>query len=157
MQRPTVVLADDYPGILALLQALLEPAYQVVEAVMDGESLVRAAAEHRPDFIIADIDMPRMSGLKAARQIVRLVPDCTLLFHTSHDDPSMRAEAFAAGAAAYVVKGQPAQLLACLRDAAEKPRAPHSQIHASPAPLCHGADTQHEGGRPNTQRIVVGH
>lgn len=157
MQRPRVLLADDYPGILAVLRALLEPGYEVVEAVMDGESLVRAAVEHHPDFIIADIDMPRMSGLEAARQVARLVPDSRVLLHSSYDDPAVRAEGFAAGAVSYVVKGQPAQLLACLRALAGTPRPARGRVQPGSTSLPQGADAEGQDGRSSSQRIAAGH
>ena len=49
MKRLRIVLADDHPQILSLLQTLLEPEYDVVGTAEDGQSLIAAAQALRPD------------------------------------------------------------------------------------------------------------
>ena len=47
-RRPTVLLADDHPQTAAMLRSLLEPPFEVIGWVTDGEALVRAAGACRP-------------------------------------------------------------------------------------------------------------
>ena len=60
--------------------------------------------------------MPRLSGLEAARRIRERLPGIRFIFLTMHNDPELAAEAFRAGASAYVLKSSPAkELLLAIR------------------------------------------
>ena len=62
--RPRVLLAEDQPANLALLESLLDTEFDVVATVADGIDLVDAAARLLPDAIVTDITMPRLDGLR---------------------------------------------------------------------------------------------
>src|SRR5262245_49584780 len=111
MRRLRVLLADDYSRMLTLLQLVLEPTYQVVGTVEDGQSLIAAAQALRPDIILTDVDMPLMNGIDAIRELRKTVPDCCVIFHSSHGEPEIMAAAFAAGGSWYIIKGCPRGLL----------------------------------------------
>lgn len=89
--------------ILLLQRALSAAGYEVVKAVADGEQAVRAAHELRPDFLMMDINMPRMSGIEAARRITDEHP-VPIIMLTAYSDAALVAEAIGAGACAYLVK-----------------------------------------------------
>ena len=58
----------------------------------------------KPDVVILDIAMPLLNGLDAGRQIKQLCPSVKLVFVTMNEDPDLAAEAFRAGASAYLLK-----------------------------------------------------
>ncbi len=115
MRRLRVVLADDHPQILALLQTLLEPDYHVVGTADNGRALLATAEVLRPDLILTDIDMPALNGIEAARELHRLLPDCRVILHSSHSEPEMIAAALEAGASGYLIKGSQQSLLSSIR------------------------------------------
>jgi DNA-binding NarL/FixJ family response regulator len=64
-----VLIAEDHEDMRAIIVALLSSAFQVVGAVGDGEQLVQGAIFLKPDVIISDINMPRMDGITAKREL----------------------------------------------------------------------------------------
>jgi DNA-binding NarL/FixJ family response regulator len=104
LDRVRVLLADDNEKFLAVAVRLLEPEFEVVKTVGDGEALIEEAARLEPEVLILDISMPGISGIEAARRL--RASDCTarIVFLTVHGDPDYVREALHAGAQGYVVK-----------------------------------------------------
>jgi DNA-binding NarL/FixJ family response regulator len=102
--RPRVLLAEDQPANLALLESLLDTEFDVVATVADGIDLVDAAARLRPDAIVTDITMPRLDGLRAAQQILRSNPSARIVFVTVHADPTIVRRSMDVGGLGYVPK-----------------------------------------------------
>lgn len=109
MGRARVLLADDHAGTIKRWRALLEPQFEVVGDVADGEALVNAAARLAPDVIVADIAIPAVSGVTAAEKILRQRPTPRIVFTTARPDRSMLRKGLAAGAFGYVWKGREAE------------------------------------------------
>src|SRR4051812_25319063 len=107
--RPRIILGDDHLLLLEALRKLLEPEFDVVHVATDGEELVTATAELRPDVVVCDLSMPSLSGLVAGRRILERQPDIRLVCLTMHRDPVLASEALAAGASAYVLKSPAAR------------------------------------------------
>jgi DNA-binding NarL/FixJ family response regulator len=99
-----VLIADDHEEVLGDIKELLEPEFDVVGAVGDGEELLVAAENLQPDVIVTDIAMPRMNGIEAAREIISRNPSSKIILMTVHRDPAMVRQGLAAGALGYVVK-----------------------------------------------------
>jgi DNA-binding NarL/FixJ family response regulator len=112
MGRPRVLLADDHELILGAFEKLLANDCEIVGKVTDGRALVDAAEKLRPEVVVLDIGMPQLNGLEAARKIKQSLPDVKLVFLTMNEDADVAAEAFRAGASAYLLKRSPASELA---------------------------------------------
>jgi DNA-binding NarL/FixJ family response regulator len=108
LTRATILLADDHVLLLAAFRRMLEPAFEVVGAAADGAALVEEALRLEPDLVVADVSMPRMNGLEAARRLRGELPRTRVVFLTVNEDPQMAAEAFALGASGYVLKSSTA-------------------------------------------------
>ena len=118
MSRPRVIIADDHVLLAEAFEKLLSPECEVVAKVIDGRALVDACRTAHPDIVLLDISMPLLNGLDAARQIRAINPSIKLIFLTMNDDPDLAAEAFRAGATAYLLKRSPAsELLTAIRQA----------------------------------------
>jgi DNA-binding NarL/FixJ family response regulator len=104
MHRTRVLLADDHTIVADGLRSLLRDRYELVGSVGDGESLIEAAVTHRPDVIVADIAMPRLTGLGAWRRLTAMGTDARIIFLTMHADPQLAAEAIRAGASGFLLK-----------------------------------------------------
>jgi len=99
-----ILLADDHPRILEMVASLLEPAFQIVGRVGNGQALIEAAAQLKPDAIVTDISMPVLNGIEAANQLKESGSTSKLVFLTVHTDPDFVRACFAAGALAFVCK-----------------------------------------------------
>ena len=114
--KPRLLLADDHTLLLEGIRLLLEPEFDLVGSVEDGQALLAAAKTLKPDVILLDISMPLLNGIDAARQLRKLLPSARLIFVTMHAGADYVAEAFRAGAMGYLLKRAAAsELLTAIR------------------------------------------
>jgi two-component system alkaline phosphatase synthesis response regulator PhoP len=66
-----VLIADDNPQILELLEAYLEPLEVRVSTAMDGQATLAAVEHDPPDLILLDVMMPKRSGFEVCRLLKR--------------------------------------------------------------------------------------
>jgi DNA-binding NarL/FixJ family response regulator len=101
-----VLLADDHHVVRHGLRLLIdaEPDLTVVAEAGDGIEAIQAALENDIDLAILDVSMPRMTGINAAREIIRARPDVRVLMLSMHDSTEYLFEALRAGASGYVLK-----------------------------------------------------
>lgn len=117
-RRPRIVLADDHAVVALEVRKLLEPEFEVVALVGDGQALVTAVAALRPDVVITDIGMPVLDGIGALREIRRIDPTIPVVCLTVMTSAEVRQRALGAGAAAFVSKAAAgAELLPAVRAA----------------------------------------
>lgn len=70
MGRRTILVADDEPYLTFMLATRLREHGAEVIIASDGEEALRLAREHRPNLILTDFQMPIMSGLELARNLL---------------------------------------------------------------------------------------
>jgi|SRR5580658_6012912 DNA-binding NarL/FixJ family response regulator len=101
-----ILVVDDHPVVRHGLRTLLggHPEWEIIDEAGDGVEAVDKADRLKPDVVVLDITMPKMSGLEACRLIRKRVPTSEILIVTQHDSPHMMREALDAGARGYVVK-----------------------------------------------------
>ena len=100
-----VLLADDHGIVRRGLRSLLEEAgVSVVAEAADGLEAIRMTEEHRPDLIILDIGMPKLSGIEVAARSQKLERPPRVIILSMHADESYIIRALAAGARAYLLK-----------------------------------------------------
>lgn len=134
-----VVLAEDQAMVLGAFASLLElqPDVEVVATAADGEAALEAVERHRPDTLLADIEMPGRSGLDVAAEVrARGLPTKVLIVTTFARSGYLR-RAMDAGVAGYLLKDAPvAELVTALRrvHAGERVVAPELAMAAWEAP-----------------------
>jgi DNA-binding NarL/FixJ family response regulator len=104
--KTRVLVADDHSvvrhGVRGILSA--QPDFEVVAEAQDGAEAVRLTLELRPDLVVLDVSMPRMTGLQAAGELGRRAPAVRMLMLSMHDHEQYFFEALRAGASGYVLK-----------------------------------------------------
>jgi two-component system response regulator DesR len=109
-----VVIAEDQSMVLGALAALLElePDIEVVGRARDGEEALDLVEKTRPDVVLTDIEMPRMTGLELAAELKRRGSAARIVILTTFARSGYLRRALDAGAAGYLLKDSPAERLA---------------------------------------------
>lgn len=103
-----VLIVDDYPGQrhgLRLFLKTMLPEVEIEEAT-NGIEALEAAGRQAPSVILMDLMMGGMDGIEATRRIKASMPEVKIAVLTLRDDDESRKAALAAGADAYVLKGE---------------------------------------------------
>ena len=109
-----VLIAEDQGMVLGALAALLElePDIEVVGRARDGQEALDLAAAARPDVVLTDIEMPRMTGLELAAELKARGSPARLVILTTFARGGYLRRALDAGAAGYLLKDAPSERLA---------------------------------------------
>lgn len=113
-----VLIADDETLIRSGLQLMLESQtdLRVVAEAVDGEDAVQLAITYRPDVILMDIQMPRMSGIEATRQITNGGSPPRVVMLTTFGDDDNVYQALRAGASGFLLKdSRPEDVIRAIR------------------------------------------
>ncbi len=101
-----IVIAEDYTILREGLKSLFssEPDFEIVGEAEDGMTAIRLVEEFKPDLILTDISMPRMTGMEAIREIKKVSPKTKVLVLTVHKAEEYVHATFLAGADGYALK-----------------------------------------------------
>ena len=105
-QPPRVLIADDNPQGVELLEAYLSGSDYEIETSADGEETLRKVKSWRPDLILLDVMMPKISGFEVCKRL-RGDPatrDTAVIMITALDQPSDIERAVEAGTDDFVTK-----------------------------------------------------
>lgn len=101
-----VLVVDDHASMRDLFRICLglEDDLRLVAVAADGDAAVAAASTAQPDVIVLDHEMPIQDGIAALPALRAVAPRARVVVFSASNDYATRARAFAAGAAAYLVK-----------------------------------------------------
>ena len=106
LPTPKILLVDDDPDIIELLEYNLKKEGYEIASANDGIQAVEMAKTFKPDLILLDVMMPRQDGIETARQLRQLpdFKDTYILFLTARAEEYTEVAAFDVGADDYIVK-----------------------------------------------------
>ncbi|MBI5879908.1 MAG: response regulator transcription factor [Chloroflexi bacterium] len=144
-----VVLADDHAVVRKGIREYLEEdgTIRVVGEASDGAEAVELVASLQPDVAVFDIQMPRMNGLEATRQVKQQRPTTHVLILTAYEEEPYIFAALQAGASGYLLKtASPAELV----------RAVHALMAGESAlsPMVAKKLVQRAAGTPSSDEAV---
>ena len=104
--KTRIVIADDHAVLREGMRNLLEREkdFEVVAEAGDGEEAARLASELKPDVLIMDIVMPKLSGIEATKLIKQASPYTAVLILTAYSDIRYIIGLLEAGACGYMLK-----------------------------------------------------
>jgi two-component system, chemotaxis family, chemotaxis protein CheY len=119
-RSPTVLIVDDDLFVRRLLEDALSAsglALRVLEAA-DGEEALAVASRERPEVVLLDLFMPRLSGLEVLAQLRSSVPESRVVVISSMDAEPVIEQALQAGASGFIAKPfHPLEIAAAVREA----------------------------------------
>jgi len=109
-----VLIADDQQLVREGLHLLLEmiPGICVVGEAANGAQAVERARQLEPDVVLMDVQMPKLDGVAATRQIQETYPEVKVIILTTFDADEYVFEGLRAGAVGYLLKDVPSEQLA---------------------------------------------
>lgn len=117
-----VAIIEDDPKIRQLLQLVIDgsPGFYCQDTFEDCESAFDTLQINKPDLLLLDVDLPKMSGIDGLKVIKKQNPDLNIVMLTVHEDDETIFNALCSGAVGYLVKGiPPDRLLLALQEAYE--------------------------------------
>ncbi len=108
----TVIIIDDHPIVRAGMRAILEAADDItlVAEGASGDDALRLVAEHHPDVLVLDVNLPDLNGLEVAQKLENT--NTAILILTAYQDSHLIFGALECGARGYVLKDEALETLA---------------------------------------------
>lgn len=100
-----LLVADDAPFIREIVRLVMEKnSIDLVGEAVDGQDAIEKALALRPDVILMDIIMPRLSGIEATKEILAKLPKTKIVAFSTADQETMVMRALEAGCCDFLVK-----------------------------------------------------
>jgi FixJ family two-component response regulator len=100
----SIAIVDDDPSVLKALARLLGTRSFATKTYLSAPQFLAALPEGLPDCLIADLQMPEMTGLELQFALARQGVQIPIIIITAHDEAGMRERCRSAGAIAYLAK-----------------------------------------------------
>jgi len=112
----TLLIVDDNREMRELMKSIVSKTCNVVFECEDGDEVLDAFTAHRPDWVLMDVEMKRMDGLKATSDLISRYPQAKVIIVTKHADLQTRLAAGEAGARFLIGKEDLLALLPLIQD-----------------------------------------
>jgi DNA-binding NarL/FixJ family response regulator len=129
-----IAIADDHALIVNGLQKIIavDPEMQVTGAYLDGTSLLNALAQHQPDILLLDIQMPGKNGIELAGIISKRYPAVKIIALTNIEILPQVKKMMRQGCSGYLLKDvEPAALIAAIRKVHEGEEVIHERLRTA--------------------------
>jgi DNA-binding NarL/FixJ family response regulator len=112
-QKVRILLADDHAAIRHGLADLFGkcPDIEIVGEAQDGQVAVSLTRSLLPDVVLMDVFMPVLNGIEATRILNSEMPQVRVIGLSMHEETEIRNQMLNAGAARYLCKTEPPEVL----------------------------------------------
>ncbi|MEW5737779.1 MAG: response regulator transcription factor [Myxococcota bacterium] len=163
-----VFVVEDQTKILKNQLKLLEgnPDLQIVGTALSGETALEEVARLKPDVLLLDLGLPRMSGIDVTRAVKASMPHIEILIFTIFDEEDKVLEAVQAGASGYLLKGTPADKMieaikevsaggTVIQPSLARRLLKHFRVGEAPAPTPSPAPEEPEGKKLSARETEI--
>lgn len=99
-----LLIVEDNPSMRRLIRSIVEDLAVSIHECEDGADALAAYEEHRPEWVVMDVEMKEKDGITATREIIETHPEAKILILTRYDSVLIRKRAMKAGASIFVLK-----------------------------------------------------
>jgi len=101
-----ILVSDDFAPFREWVAATLkdQPNWLIIGEASDGAETIQKAQKLRPDLILLDLNMPKLTGVQAAKEIIATIPETKILVLSQHNDPDVVDAALSEGVRGFVLK-----------------------------------------------------
>ncbi|NIC04248.1 response regulator transcription factor [Billgrantia bachuensis] len=126
-----ILIVEDHSFMLAMLQEYIdqEEDFEVCGTFDSGEAALASLAENVPDFVIADLSLPGISGLELISSVKDRYPSLPCAILSGHSERHYADQAMTAGAQGYLLKGDPDELPVAIRQMLQGQRYISPALH----------------------------
>jgi CheY-like chemotaxis protein len=106
MTRKKILVVDDSATIHMIVRMVLGKDRYTLVTANDGKEAIDKARAERPDLVVMDVVMPRMTGFEACREMRKddITKDIPVILVTTRGEPESVEKGFASGCSDYVTK-----------------------------------------------------
>ena len=105
-----VILVEDHPVLQEVLREFVGQLAEECKVMPDAETALDELESGKPDLMLVDLSLPGMDGIELIKAIRRMYPDLPCAILSGHRSQVYVAKALAAGANAYLLKGDPVEI-----------------------------------------------
>lgn len=99
-----LLIVEDNARMRQMMKRMVGDLADHISECFDGDEALAAYAAEQPDWVLMDIEMKRMNGIAATRQLLAAHPEASVVIVTNYSDQTLREAAQKAGARGYVLK-----------------------------------------------------
>lgn len=111
LSQASLLIADDHRLFNDAIATILHPLSRKVQQIFDGPDLLYAIQMHSPDLLLLDINLQKLNGLEAARNIRQNTPNLKIMLVTMYNQAHFVAEAKTLGLEGYLLKDSSSEVL----------------------------------------------
>ena len=111
-----LLIVEDSPSVRRVIRSIVATLADEIYECEDGADALPAYVAHKPDWVLMDIAMKNMNGIKATKLIKDQFPDAKIIIVANFDEADLRESALQAGACGYVLKENLFELRKLLKD-----------------------------------------
>lgn len=154
-----VLIVDDQPSVRNSFRSLLasRPDWKISGEAADGLEAIEKAKSLRPDIILMDVSMPRMSGLEAARILRDEVPEAKVVIVSQNDPALVSIQAHEVGASAHIAKSDLFRTLLPVLDELIRPGSGEATAHSEGTALASSSIPEWLKGSGALGRLIGQH
>ncbi|MDQ3021725.1 MAG: response regulator [Bacteroidota bacterium] len=112
----SLLIVEDNSPMREMLKSIFKFQFTQISECEDGDTALSSYEQSKPDWVFMDVEMKRVDGITASKQILKAYPDARIIILTNYDNAEIKKEAMSAGVYEYVIKENVLDILEILEN-----------------------------------------